>query len=103
MSVPPIDPIQPPAGPQAGPGFYQPLSAPRKQLNIFALIGFITTVTFTGFIIGSLVLSIIGLVQITKEPERYQGKWLAIAGVVINGGIVLSAIVLLFLLIRATT
>jgi len=102
MTVPPIDPIQPPPGPQAGPGFYQPLSAPRKQLNLFALIGFITTVTFTGFVIGSLALSIIGLVQITKAPELYQGKWLAIAGVVINGGIVLLVIGILFLFLQSS-
>lgn len=103
MSVPPIDPIQPPPGPDVSPGFYEPVVAPRKQLNVFALIGFITTVTGTGFVIGSLVLSIIGLVQINKEPERYQGKWLAIAGVAINGGIVLLVIALLFLFLRATT
>ena len=103
MSVPPIDPIQPPSGPGVGPGYYQPVVSPRKQLNNLALIGFITTVTFTGFVIVSLVLSIIGLVQINKEPERYQGKWLAIAGIVINGLVLLFFLAIAFAFFRIST
>ncbi len=100
MSVPPIDPIQPPSGPDVGPGFYPPVVTPRKQLNVLALIGFITTVTFTGFVVGSLILSIIGLIQIKKEPNRYQGKWLAIVGIVINGFIALFVLFIAYVMIQ---
>jgi len=100
MSVPPIDPIQPPSGPDVGPGFLPPVVTPRKQLNVLALIGFITTVTFTGFVVGSLIISIIGLIQINKQPNRYQGKWLAIVGIVINGFIALFVLFFAYVLIQ---
>ena len=92
MSVPPIDPIQPPPGPDANSGYYPPAGAPRTQLNVLALIGFITAITGLGCGIISLILSIIGLSQINKEPNRYNGKGLAIAGIIISAGSIVYAL-----------
>lgn len=92
MSVPPIDPIQPPPGPDANSGYYPPV-AQNIQINVLALIGFILSLTCTGCGIVSLVLSIIGLNQINKEPNRYNGKGLAIAGIVISILTIIFAII----------
>jgi hypothetical protein len=90
MSVPPIDPIQPPPGPDSNSGYYPPTGvAQRASINVLALIGFITAITGTGCGIISLILSIIGLNQINKEPNRYNGKGLAIAGIVISAGCII--------------
>lgn len=56
----------------------------RTELNVISIIGFALAVTCSGFGIISLVLSIIGLVQINKEPQRYHGKGFAIAGIIIS-------------------
>lgn len=83
MTVPPIDPIQPPSGPDSNSGYYPP-AVQNVQINVLALVGFILSVTCMGCGIVSLVLSIIGLNQINKEPNRYNGKGLAITGIVIS-------------------
>jgi ABC-type Fe3+ transport system permease subunit len=59
------------------------------SINVLALIGFITAITGTGCGIISLILSIIGLNQINREPNRYNGKGLAIAGIVISAGCII--------------
>ena len=91
MSVPPIDPIQPnPSQPNQGAQPYQ--TGPK--LNVLALIGFALAVTGTGCGIISLIISIIGYNQISREPSRYSGKGFALAGIIIS--------ILFILLILAT-
>ena len=94
MSVPPNDPIQPPSGPDSNPGYYPPVGpAQRTSINVLALIGFITAITGMGCGIISLILSIIGLSQINKEPNRYNGKGLAIAGIIISAASIIYVFV----------
>jgi|GEM_PF-3470542 len=97
MSVPPIDPIQPPSGPDSNSGYYPPTGvAQRASINVLALIGFITAITGMGCGIISLILSIIGLSQINKEPNRYNGKGLAIAGIIISAGVIIFFFVTIY-------
>jgi hypothetical protein len=70
-----------------------PQFAPVRRTNSFAVTGLILGIlSVTGglccfghlFIILSLVFSIIGLVQIKNNPEIYEGKGIAIAGLVLS-------------------
>ena len=82
-----------------------PVTAPSQ--NILALIGFILSlVSITiglcccyglPFNIAGIVCSAIGFVQIRKQPERYTGRGLAIAGIIIGAvSILLAAALLIF-------
>jgi hypothetical protein len=68
-------------------------TTPIRKNNAFAIIGFVLGIVSLTFglcccygiplnFLG-LIFSIIGLVQINSEPERYAGKGLAIAGLVL--------------------
>jgi len=96
MTVPPIDPIQPPSGHETSASYLPPAAAQRVSINVLALIGFITAITGTGCGIISLILSIIGLNQINKAPYRYNGKGLAIAGIVISAGCIIYFFILVY-------
>jgi len=70
-----------------------PLFVPVRKTNSFAVTGLILGIlSITGglccfghlFIILALVFSIIGLVQIKNNPEIYEGKGIAIAGLVLS-------------------
>jgi hypothetical protein len=75
MSLPPQQPFVP---------------QPPQKTNGLALAGFITSLVCCGPV--GLVLSIIGLSQINKNPQE-GGKGLAIAGIIIGGiGIVVGII-----------
>ena len=63
---------------------------PPKKMNIFALIGFISSVVFFLLMLCfpypaplALILSIVGLVQTSKDSSQ-SGKGLAIAGVILS-------------------
>lgn len=82
-----------------------PATAPAN--NILALIGFILSlVSITiglcccyglPFNIAGIICSVIGFVQIRKQPERYTGRGLAIAGIIIGSlSILLAAGLLIF-------
>jgi hypothetical protein len=67
-----------------------PPTAPRNNpLAVAGLILGILALTLgfccygLPFNIAALILSIIGLVQINKEPQRYSGKGMAIAGLIL--------------------
>ena len=96
MTVPPIDPIQPNDN-QPNPSSYSYQATPTPSINILAIIGFALAVTGTGCGIISLVLSIIGYNQVSREPNRYTGKGFAIAGIVVSILSILLAILLAFL------
>ncbi len=66
---------------------------PLRKLNPMALTGMIlglVAVTFVcccygfPFNVAGIVFSIVGLVQIKNDPERYSGKGMAIAGLVLS-------------------
>lgn len=65
----------------------------KKEINLMALLGFI--LSFFIPIVG-LVISVIGLKQIKANPEKYAGRNLAIAGILI-GAIWLFALIILFI------
>lgn len=75
-------------------------------MNPLALIGFILSIVSATvglcccygfpFNIAGIVCSVIGLVQIRKQPERYSGRGLAIAGVILGiASIILAGVFLL--------
>jgi ribosomal protein L37E len=67
----------------------QYLSVPKT--NTFALVGFILSLTYCFSFIG-LALSIVGLVQINKDPVNQKGKGLAVAGIILGAlGIIAGA------------
>ena len=60
------------------------------KMNNFALIGFVLSVTYCASTVG-FILSIVGLVQINKDPYNQKGKGLAIAGIVLGAiGMIIS-------------
>ena len=75
MSYPPTTPPQQPYVPQ-----------PPRKTNPLAIAGFATSflACCLWFLPVGLVLSIVALVQINKDPSQ-GGKGLAIAGIVISG------------------
>ncbi|MBU6348446.1 MAG: hypothetical protein KGQ38_07535 [Actinomycetales bacterium] len=110
MTVPPIDPIQPNEGQSPKQNFqYQPMPADSgftqaqvnnyagPTINVLAVIGFALAVTGTGCGIISLILSIMGYSQISKEPQRYSGKGFAVAGIVISVLFIILLPILAFL------
>ncbi len=72
----------------------RPAPPVEPQTNTLALVGFI--LSFLMAPVG-VVLSIVGLTQIKKEPLRYKGKELAIAGIIIGGIITCLPIIFLIL------
>lgn len=93
MSYPPQQPYVP--------------QAPKK-MNIFALLGFVFSIVLSGLslfcfpflLVVPLVFSIVGLVQIGKDPSQ-SGKGLAIAGIVISS--LAMVVFVIFLGILATS
>ncbi|NBU85460.1 MAG: DUF4190 domain-containing protein, partial [Actinobacteria bacterium] len=85
------DPIQPPRGPDANPGYYPP-AGPAQRTNLLALIGFIFSLSCLGAGFISLILCIFGLVQINKTPHIYKGKGLAVTGIVFSGLAILMTV-----------
>jgi hypothetical protein len=90
------------ATPALAPG---PISAPQpvSRTNPLALSGMILgilSITFvcccfgTPFNVAGVICSIIGLVQIHNDPQREQGKGLAIAGLVLSLSSILAAVLL---------
>lgn len=90
------------------------LNYSEKQIEPFSLIGFIAgllglillfTVGFP-FLLGSaaVVLSIIGLSQFNKEPEKWKGKGFAIAGLILGllTILIIWFIVIILIIILAT-
>ena len=83
-------------------------SVQAAGLNPLALIGFILSMVAITvglcccyglpFNIGGIVCSAIGLVQIRNQPERYTGRGLAIAGIIIGVVSILLAVVLLIVI-----
>ena len=83
-----------------------PAYAPIRRTNSFAITGFILgLISATGgiccfghlFMLLGLIFSLIGLSQIKSNPDLYEGKGLAIAGVVLSIiGFVLSIGFILF-------
>jgi hypothetical protein len=83
-----------------------PTYAPIRRTNAFAITGFILGLfSATGgiccfghlFMILGLIFSLIGLSQIKNNPDLYDGKGLAIAGVVLSIiGFILSIGLILF-------
>jgi len=64
-----------------------------KEINFMAFLGFI--LSFFVPIVG-LIISIIGFKQIRNDPDKYVGRNLAIAGIII-GSLWIFAVILLFL------
>ena len=73
----------------------------QTDLNIMAIVGFALAITCSGCGIGSLILSIIGLIQINKNPERYHGKGFAVAGIIISAFVIVLFVIYLIVLIFA--
>ena len=77
--------------------------APQQGLSVAALILGIFTVTFGWCYVGivtaiiAIVLGIISLVQIKNDPERYSGKPLSIAAIVM-GAIYYLVVVIIFII-----
>ena len=68
--------------------YYQPM--PPRKTNGLAIAGFVLSLLGCTSLIG-LILSIIGLSQINKDPNQ-EGKGLAIAGIVIGALCVIGGI-----------
>ena len=101
-------PVQPAPPPPLAPSWQPPpppryATVPQQGLSVAALILGIFTVTFGWCYVGvvtspiAIILGIISLVQIKNSPEKYGGKPMAIAGVVM--GAVYFLIVAVFILI----
>ena len=104
MTQPPtFDPNQQPMPPESA-GYVPTYPAnvqPSTELNIMSIIGFALAITCGGLGIGSLIVSIIGLAQINKEPQRYHGKGFAVAGIVLSILTILGFMLYLLVLIVA--
>ena len=112
MSMPtdpqePVNPIEPTVSssngvPSVQPTVYQP-SVPQQQpvvyreTNMMAIIGFVLSITCMGLGIGSLIVSIIALNQINKQPNKYQGKALAIWGIALSILEIVGALIFILL------
>lgn len=90
--------------------YQQPIYPVQPQLNALSLVGFIMSIVmaFLGFFlcgmgileIPSLVISIVGLVQIKKSNPPQSGKGFAIAGIIISSVVlVLSVLIVIGLLV----
>ncbi len=81
-------PQQQPTQPQ--PNYAQPPT--EQKTNTMAVVGFI--LAFFLSLVG-LILSIVGLMQIKKDPAKYKGKGLAVAGIIIGaiGTVILPLLV----------
>ncbi len=85
MSYPPSMPPQQPYMPQ-----------PPQKTNGLAIAGFVTSLLCMGVV--GLILSIVGLSQIKKDPSQ-GGKGLAIAGIVLGALGMIAAIIWYFVFI----
>jgi hypothetical protein len=93
---PPPPPVPPPAAPAPppAPGYAAPGYAPgyaEPKWNGMAIAGFVLAITC--FSLLGTIFSAVALAQINKEPQRYKGKGLAIAGLVL--GIVMLGLILI--------
>jgi len=95
--APPVPPV---IGPLAG---GRPAVAGGIQTNSFAMagmiLGILSFVCCFKFLFGALglIFSLIGLSQIREHPERYEGRSLAIAGLVLSiVGLLMAVVVILF-------
>lgn len=74
---------------------------PEKKTNTMALLSLIFAITgillFPLFLIASIIVGFIGLSQIKKNPEKYKGKGLAIAGIIISFAVLFLLIALVAL------
>lgn len=54
---------------------------------IFGIVGIVTTFVYIGWALltAAVVLGIIGLVKIKKNPGKFKGKGFAIAGIILGG------------------
>ncbi|MBU6411581.1 MAG: DUF4190 domain-containing protein [Verrucomicrobiota bacterium] len=91
----------PPVPPTIGPFAARPV----RQTNAFAVAGLIFGVLSflccCRFLFGplGLIFSLIGLSQIHEHPERYEGRWLAITGLVLSLISLFLGLVLLMLML----
>ena len=96
------------------PAIRPPVYLPVRTTNSFAVIGMVMGIlSITGgiccyglpFNILGLIFSIIGLAQINSEPDAYEGKSMAIVGIVLSilGLLFMFGLLTFVMLTRATT
>ncbi len=72
---------------------------PKKELNVMALISMISSIAGVFIPVGAIVGLILGFIaysQIKNEPQKYEGKGFATAGIIV--GICVLGFYLLILL-----
>lgn len=77
----------------------------EKEENIFGLIAFIflcCSIFFPFGIIVSLILGLIGMSEINKDPDRYKNAWMAKVSVWVSAILILLFIALITMLIVIT-
>lgn len=89
--------------PQIPPTIRPPVSGPIRKTNAYAMAGMIfgllAVLCCCKFLFGALgiIFSLIGLAQINRHPEFYEGRGLAIAGLVLSLLSLLLAMVLIMI------
>jgi len=92
---------EPPPGSAAEAGFTPSTPEPQETtMNTLAVVGLVVSILALVFFpigIVALLLGLVALQQINKEPARYRGRGLAIAAVVI--GAIETALAVLLLIV----
>ncbi len=89
--------------PPIPPAIRPPVSGPVRKTNSYAMAGMIfgilAVLCCCKFLFGALgiIFSLIGLSQINRHPEFYEGRGLAIAGLVLSILSLLLAVVLIMI------
>ena len=95
-------PLVVPSSPGAAPRAVRTL---RKEISGFAIAGLVCGIlSLPGFLCGGFILAIIGVVfsvvarnRIRREPDRFEGDGLAVAGLIVSiVGLAIGLVVLLF-------
>jgi len=83
----PFQPSQPTEG-EPPPGLGETSAQDEPKLQVLAIVGLVVCVVALVFLpigIGAVLFGFLALQQIGKAPERYRGRGLAIAAIVIGG------------------
>jgi hypothetical protein len=88
----------------------------KTKINLFALASMVTAILFAIFALFGviilfdtpllllllpipIILGIMGIREITDNPEVYKGKWMAVFGIIFNGSSILITLLILALLL----
>lgn len=95
--APPVPPVIGPPGVRPTPAGQHPRTSPFAMAGM--ILGILSFVCCLKFVFGALGLtfSLIGLSQINRHPESYEGHGLAVAGLVLSIAGLLFGIVLVIL------